>query len=183
MNKFYKLAGVAAFTVVALGVSVSGYAADTIQFTGRVVGESCALDTAITTGAGTVALGDVPISVVTTAGGKSPDTPFTVALTGCPANDAQISLTLAGTPNTNDTQLLAVAGGTPATGVGIAVFDNTSGTPVQLDFSTTAQTAPLATDADGKVAFNFIANIMNDGSSAATAGDANATATLTVNYQ
>lgn len=183
-SSFNKLMAAGALSVFTFGLAMPVLAADQIQFTGRVVEESCTLDTTITTGAGTVALGDVPVDDVSESGGKSPDTPFTVALTGCPANDAQISLTLAGTPDTNNTALLAVTPGTGvATGVGIAVADNTSGTAVPLDFTAGAVTAPKSTDASGKVSFDFIANIMNSGAASVTAGDANSVATITVNYE
>lgn len=179
-----KLMGIGVITLFTFGAAMPVFAVDQIQFTGRVVEESCTLDTSATTGAGTVALGDVPLSDVNASGGKSPDTPFTVALSGCPANDAQISLTLSGTPDTNNTTLLAVTTGSDAaTGVGIAISDNTSGTAVPLDFTAGAETAAVPTDADGKVSFDFIANIMNSGAASVTAGDANSVATITVNYQ
>lgn len=167
------------------------YAADgTINFTGRVVDESCTVDTSSSTGNLTVPLGDVPISAVNVSGGKSPDTPFSIVLTGCPNNDTQISLSFSGPSNTNNSNLLAPQvgdGGTAASGVGIAIFDNTSGTAstTPIDVSTGAKSGVITTDVSGNATFNFIANIMNDGSDASLvkAGDANASADITINYQ
>jgi major type 1 subunit fimbrin (pilin) len=167
------------------------HAADgTINFTGRVVDESCIVDTSTSTGNLTVPLGDVPISVVNVSGGKSPDTPFSIVLTGCPDNDAQISLSFSGPSNTTNASLLAPQAGdsgTVASGVGIAIFDKTSGTAstTPIDVSTSAKSGVVTTDANGNATFNFIANIMNDGSDASNvkAGDANASADITINYQ
>ncbi|STS90661.1 putative fimbrial-like protein [Klebsiella variicola] len=81
----------------------SGYcdparAAGTLNFTGKIINESCQI--ANNGGDVNVDFGNVDMSALKSHEAKTAETPFTINLTGCPLAQ-NISISLEGTPDTN----------------------------------------------------------------------------------
>lgn len=172
--------------IVISGVASFAASADsnTVTFTGRVIDESCEVNTS---GSNLdVQLGDVPAANLLTLGNHSDDKEFKIVLEKCPPNENTMSISFTGTADTGDglSDMLQLSGGSPAANTAIEIFDQTSGTksssPMVIDGS--GKSAQAATDADGNVTFDFLADIVNNGVAKSEAGDANSSATISINY-
>lgn len=120
-----------------------------------------------------VPLGDVNRSVFTGVGTASPWHDFGLVSAGC-SNVNHVYMKFAGTPASGNNKLFAVTGG--ATGVGVDI--QTSGNQQAVPNGTAAITfSPLAAGAS----YGFKARYMQT-QAAITAGNANATATVSITY-
>ncbi|MCR3698019.1 MULTISPECIES: fimbrial protein [Citrobacter] len=127
--------------LLSLNANADGPEAGTIHFTGEIIEPSCELSDKTPN----VPLGTYPTSLFTQVGDESTLTPFSIQLDNCPlASDGlpQVQLTFQGTSAlTKSGELLDVSqittrpGETAATGVGIAISQDTdqSNTLLKLD--------------------------------------------------
>lgn len=81
-----------------LATVIPARAAGTLNFTGKIINESCQI--ANNGGDVNVDFGNVDMSALKSHEAKTAETPFTINLTGCPLAQ-NISISLEGTPDTN----------------------------------------------------------------------------------
>ena len=173
---------VGSLLALSLATVTTARAAGTLNFTGKIINESCQI--ANNGGDVNVDFGNVDMSAL-----KSAETPFTINLTGCPLAQ-NISISLEGTPDTNangtSAAVLALSDAADtAKGVGIEVFSSPDGSTegTQLTFDKQSKTAVSQADENGDIAFNFIADLKSDSSQDVTAGNINATANIDIVYE
>ncbi|WP_297118208.1 fimbrial protein [uncultured Enterobacter sp.] len=152
------------------------HAADgTVKFTGNIVADACAVDTASKDM--TVALGDVATTTFSAAGDKASPTKFTINLTDCPSTVKQVAVKFDGTSDSVNTNLLKLDSSMTATNVGIEIADS-NGTAIPLHTAS----SEYAVAADGTAALNFVGRYVSTAASVG-AGTANGTSQFTLNYQ
>ena len=177
-----------------LATVIPARAAGTLNFTGKIINESCQI--ANNGGDVNVDFGNVDMSALKSHEAKTAETPFTINLTGCPlAQNISISLEhrflkARGPPDTNangtSAAVLALSDAADtAKGVGIEVFSSPDGSTegTQLTFDKQSKTAGSQADENGDIAFNFIADLKSDSSLDVTAGNINATANIDIVYE
>lgn len=170
----------------------SAWASDgTIEFTGEITTSTCEFANGDTVN---VELGHYSNTQFKTVGDKSPTTPFTIPLRNCPTagwkhvdgiTNSNIQLWLeprSGTTGANN-DLVAVSGsGTPATGVGIRIDRASDG--AQMALNKLNDTPVYFTIAGEKTDINLQAYYVSTvKSSAITAGEANASVDVTIDYR
>lgn len=144
----------------------------TVIFNGEIVESTCALASGSKNQV--VSLGSVSANAFSAVGDTSMAKEFTINLTDCNLDNATAaSVTFSGDTATDNT--LNVTGG--ADGVGIQILQN--GTPLVLDGSTASVAQDLE---EGSNTMNFAARYISLDSDV-TAGQANATASFTLNYE
>lgn len=150
----------------------------TINFTGEIVQSACQVVAADQTK--TVVLGKYPTSAFPTVGSTSGAQAFSIALEKCDAGD--YSLRFDGNTPAGFPDLLAVTGG--ATGVGIEILDNNSAiVPITQDVAAPASVTVAANDGEaGSATFHLRARYKSY-QETVTPGQANATATFTIQYK
>lgn len=115
---------VGSLLALSLATVTTARAAGTLNFTGKIINESCQI--ANNGGDVNVDFGNVDMSALKSHEAKTAETPFTINLTGCPLAQ-NISISLEGTPDTNangtSAAVLALSDAADtAKGVGIEVF-------------------------------------------------------------
>ncbi|CAI0957502.1 fimbrial protein [Serratia quinivorans] len=170
MNK--TLIALALFTGV---ISVANAADGTINFEGSVLETACTATAAVST----VKMGAISKVALGSVGATSLGKPVTVTLSSCPAAATKATITFAGTPDANNSQLFKVVAGagTAATGIGLALYDADGVTLI----SPNAVSAEKNLSTSTSTVYNFTAKYMAT-KTAVTGGDANASASFTVNY-
>ncbi|HBW3468508.1 TPA: type 1 fimbrial protein [Klebsiella pneumoniae] len=178
---------VGSLLALSLATVTTARAAGTLNFTGKIINESCQI--ANNGGDVNVDFGNVDMSALKSHEAKTAETPFTINLTGCPLAQ-NISISLEGTPDTNangtSAAVLALSDAADtAKGVGIEVFSSPDGSTegTQLTFDKQSKTAVSQADENGDIAFNFIADLKSDSSQDVTAGNINATANTDIVYE
>ncbi|VUS58299.1 fimbrial protein [Klebsiella spallanzanii] len=171
----------------------SAWASDgTIEFTGEITTNTCEFANGDTVN---VELGHYSNTQFKSVGDKSPTTQFTIPLTNCPTEawehldgttSASFQLWLetrsSGTTGA-DNDLVAVTGsGTPATGVGIRIDRASDGTQLALN---KLNDTPVYFDITGETTdVNLQAYYVSTAeASAITAGEANASVDVTIDYR
>lgn len=151
----------------------------TVHFTGEIVNAACAVSTQSANQ--TVELGQYRAASLATAGTKTNAIPFQIKLVDCATSvAATAAVAFSGKAVSSDPTLLAVSAtqnGTPAENVGIEISDSLS-KALKMDginFST------AKTLVDGSNILDFTARYVSTG--AASAGEANASATFVVKYE
>ncbi|MEQ0188782.1 fimbrial protein [Klebsiella sp. CN_Kp098] len=156
--------------------SGSAYAANVntnLIVTGTVTKASC--DVASTSKNLVVPLGDVSPADFTSSGSVLPAKSFTVQLQNC-SGESGVSVSFSGSQqDSSDNTLLALSGGTPATGLAVQLLNaNSVAVPVNApDVETLSGTSPTLTY---KLQYKSTSDIV-------TAGDANAVLYMTFSYQ
>lgn len=177
------MAALAAATII----SCNAAAADgTVNFTGSIGDASCKTNIGSLTGgnAGTVNLGNVPLSSFTGVGSTASDgagsTNVKIFLTECPAGTpTTATLKFDGAYYKGDNSYLALTEGTGvAQGVAI-LLSNPSGTPLKLGEPSEAVTLNVGTGSSTELNFKA-AYIQRE--TTIVAGTANSSATFTINY-
>lgn len=177
---------VGSLLALSLATVTTARAAGTLNFTGKIINESCQI--ANNGGDVNVDFGNVDMSALKSHEAKTAETPFTINLTGCHCAEHQYQLE--GTPDTNangtSAAVLALSDSADtAKGVGIEVFSSPDGSTegTQLTFDKQSKTAVSQADENGDIAFNFIADVKSDSSQDVTAGNINATANIDIVYE
>lgn len=136
---------VGSLLALSLATVTTARAAGTLNFTGKIINESCQI--ANNGGDVNVDFGNVDMSALKSHEAKTAETPFTINLTGCPLAQ-NISISLEGTPDTNangtSAAVLALSDAADtAKGVGIEVFSSPDGSTegTQLTFDKQSKTA------------------------------------------
>lgn len=177
---------VGSLLALSLATVTTARAAGTLNFTGKIINESCQI--ANNGGDVNVDFGNVDMSALKSHEAKTAETPFTINLTGCPlAQNISISPKVPDT-NANGTSAAVLAlsdAADTAKGVGIEVFSSPDGSTegTQLTFDKQSKTAVSQADENGDIAFNFIADLKSDSSQDVTAGNINATANIDIVYE
>ena len=174
MKKIQLLAiGTGLFTLSALN-NANAENAGTINFTGTIIASACSLN------GGTpleVPLGIHSVAAFTGINSKTVPRDIVLNLTGCPVSTATITFlgdSQAGAP----TLLRLTPGGTPATNIAIALFEN-DGTTV-LPINVASPTSHTLTA--GANTITYKAAYQQYVTTAPTAGSAPGTATLDIQY-
>ena len=171
----------------------SAWASDgTIEFTGEITTNTCEFANGDTVN---VELGHYSNTQFKNVGDKSPTTQFTIPLTNCPTEawkhvdgttSASFQLwleTRSSCTTGTDNDLVAVTGsGTPATGVGIRIDRASDGTQLALN---KLNDTPVYFDITGETTdVNLQAYYVSTAeASAITAGEANASVDVTIDYR
>ncbi|MFM0339155.1 fimbrial protein [Paraburkholderia fungorum] len=159
-------------------LGVSGYASaydGAVNFQGQIISASCAVDAASTNQ--TVQLGNISKSSFTGANSTSATKTFSIQLNGCDNTTyKKADVRFDGVGDTNNNNVLKLASGSVATGVGIQLL-NADQTPLAVG-SESAQTT-LAT---GTNQLSFGARYIQTGATVG-AGTANGQAQFSVIYQ
>lgn len=173
-NKLLAVAIPAIFMTASAFAEIEGETS-TIQFTGNITQATCSLDGE--SKGQSVQMGEVASNTFGGAGGVSNTKDFSIKLTGCDLDVAtQASITFTGDTVNNDTTTLATSA-LDTTNVGIQILQN--GVPLALDGSAASSAEELnADETDLKFAARYVA-LADD----VSAGEANATASFTVNYE
>ncbi len=126
----------------------------------------------------TVPMGDVAVSVFTGAGTTSQEKPFSITLEGCDTatNPGSVSIVFSGNAVSGKDDTLATSA-VATTNVGLQILQ--AGAPLVIDGST-ASAGQTMVDGSNELAFAARYIALDDD---VAAGDANASANFTVNYQ
>ncbi|MFP1763831.1 type 1 fimbrial major subunit FimA [Lonsdalea quercina] len=153
----------------------------TIHFTGKLTSAPCAVST--DSSDQTVNLGEYTTHHFNASGIKGTEKPFQIKLEDCDTSTyTTAAVAFSGRQDADNANLLAVDSGlsgdqsTTATGVGIQILDSASQV-VKPDGNTFSTAKTLN---DGENVLNFAAQYVS--TAAATAGEANADATFTMQY-
>ncbi|KQQ60795.1 hypothetical protein ASF66_13740 [Pseudomonas sp. Leaf129] len=151
----------------------------TINFTGTILDAACTVDPGSANQ--TVPLGNVNKSAFVTAGDRASSAPFVITVNACNPAITRVAVRFDGPTAPGNPQLLALsAGGTPATGVGIGIYEAVTDTLVPPGTKSVGIAAPAAGSAAN---LEFTARYVSTVETAAiTAGPANGTATFTLDY-
>ncbi|MEM6052091.1 fimbrial protein [Erwinia sp. P7711] len=169
-------------TLIALSLVLSpvmfAQAADgTINFSGNITDAACTVDA--DSASQTVNLGTVSAKAFSAAGSTAAPTKFNITLSSCPATVTSASVKFDGLVNTTNTDLLALNTDSTAAGVGIAIYEADSSTPVPL---LTASSSQVIDSTDGATnTLSFVAKYMATAATV-TAGTANASTDFTIVY-
>ncbi|EGT3580917.1 type 1 fimbrial protein [Klebsiella oxytoca] len=171
----------------------SAWASDgTIEFTGEITTSTCEFANGDTVN---VELGHYSNTQFKTVGDKSPTTPFTIPLTNCPteawkhvdgSESKSFQLWLetrnGGTTGANNDLVAVTGSATPATGVGIRIDRASDGAQLALN---KLNDTPVTFDSTGEQTdVNLQAYYVSTvESSAITAGEANASVDVTIDYR
>lgn len=163
--------------LAASAFSSLAHAADgTINFTGKIIDTACTITPA--TANQTVALGSVNKTDFTGAGSTAAPTRFSIVLTSCPASVTTATVKFDGPTDTNNSNVLAITGGTgAASGVGVGIYEQNATTLIPVTTASASKT--LSTTADNT--FNFVAKYIQTAATVGT-GDANAVSDFTIAY-
>lgn len=162
------------------GMSFTASAADgTINFTGSILDSACTVNT--TSASQTVNLGMVNRTAFAAAGDVAAATRFDIVLENCPDTVTSASVTFDGVAHTENGNILALASGQTAQGVGVALFEADGVTAIPLSTKSASMTLDNATEANSNV-MTFIAKYQATQESV-VAGTANATSDFTIIYQ
>lgn len=125
------------FLFSAMFISVSAFSASTVTFQGEVTAQTCSISINSTTNA-VVLMPTIPLSALytannssTTVGNSAGLTPFTISVTGCTSSTSAITMYpefLGTSVDTTTSALGNTASTNAATGVGIALYSDTTGT-------------------------------------------------------
>lgn len=149
----------------------------TIQFTGEIQNDTCALDSNSSSRL------DVDMGKITTNTFNntltSTDRPFSITLTGCDSNTFQsLYVIFNGDIRNGQDDVVNVTGPSPADNVGLQILQD--GTPVKLDGSAGTDAHTIT---DGQNSLNFTARYKADSLGGVSGGDANALVNFTMMYQ
>lgn len=162
------------------GMSFTASAADgTINFTGTILDSACTVNTA--SASQTVNLGMVQRTAFAAAGDVAAATRFDIVLENCPDTVTSASVTFDGVANTANGNILALASGQTAEGVGVALFEADGVTAIPLGTKSASMTLDNAAEENSNV-MTFIAKYQATQESV-VAGTANATSDFTIIYQ
>lgn len=178
----------AALATTTLLTASATFAADgTLSFTGDIKDTTCVVDfggasgTALTIPMGTFAKSAFSGGAGTTANASK----FSVKLKTCPVAYTKATVEFDGTPDSNDSKVLALTAGTgadaPASGVGVQIIDK-DGTVLPLKTASASYALVSGTTAsDNTNSLDFTARYVATAATV-TSGKANATANFTVKY-
>ncbi|OXI76328.1 hypothetical protein CFB44_07785 [Burkholderia sp. AU31280] len=155
--------------------STSAFAADgTVNFHGKIVATTCKIDNSNIQ----VPLGAIGIDQLAEAGRESRRVPFQIALSECNEQLSGVRAQFEGLSHGEDATLLAVGTGSKddAKGVGIQLMHEDG---KQIGINTESDTLQLT---PGSNVLNFAANYVST-SDQTEAGEANGTASFTLNYR
>lgn len=182
-------------SVLSLGIitalSVPAIAGDsgTVNFSGRIVADTCVIDVDGTgTTSSTVTFADTYPSDYSGDGSVGTSKPFKIEVSGCDPLVAKLNLKFSGTTSDSAAKRLQndLSGDGNATNVGITV-SNENGTKgdVLFDGSLPVNGTDVDNDAAGTAAsvFNYTAKVIQVGDTAPTAGRYSASATFEVVYR
>jgi type 1 fimbria pilin len=169
-----------ALAIPALFVASSALAVEgessTVNFTGSIVETSCSLNTG--SKGQTVPLGDVATTAFTGTGTSSQEKPFSITLDGCKATETPSTVTVTFSGNTVSGKADALTtSAADTTNVGVQILQ--AGEPLTLDGSATSTAQELV---EGSNNLQFTARYVALADTV-SAGEANATANFTLNYQ
>jgi major type 1 subunit fimbrin (pilin) len=147
----------------------------TINFEGSVLETACTATAAVST----VNMGAISKVALGSVGATSLAKPVSITLSSCPAAATKATITFAGTPDADNSQLFKIVAGsgTAATGLGLALYDADGTTLIAPNAISAEKTLNDKTD----TVYNFTAKYMAT-KAAITGGDANASTSFTVNY-
>ncbi|MGD9427233.1 fimbrial protein [Pantoea sp. NSTU24] len=171
-------------------MSSSAFAASTVTFQGEVTAQTCSISINSTTNA-TVLLPTIPLSALytasttTTAVGNSAGlTPFTISVTGCTSSGTALTMYPEFLGTSVDTTTFALgntAGTNAATGVGIALYSDDTGTS-QINLNGVTRGAALTLPANATSASTTYSAKYMATSATTTAGKVTGVAQYTLNY-
>lgn len=167
------LALVMAGSTINAAQAVSG----TVNVTGNILSNSCQI--AVGDRNKTVNLGPTSIKQFQNGSIYGPRMSFLIHLSGCGPTASGVSVTFYGTPDSADSTLLALDGGTGvATGVGVELQQGVGHTVLPIN---TAGAVVLLTPGADSVTLPFSARYKANGTAVAS-GQANASATFVLTY-
>lgn len=153
----------------------AAYAADgQINFTGEIIAAACTVDPADATQ--TVPLGKMASTAFSASGTTAGVAPFKISLTACDNSISDVSVRFDGSADADNPQLLEVNGG--AGGLGIALYEEDGSTLIPINSNSKVKSIASGS----AIQLNFIAKYMATANTV-TAGNANASAQFTVDYQ
>ncbi|MBO1014694.1 type 1 fimbrial protein [Achromobacter sp. SD115] len=170
----------AALAIAGLATFASAHAADgTIEFTGNITANTCAINGGNGGENFTVALPTVSAKTLETAGATAGRTPFKIALTNC-TDDQPVSVHFEGGPTVSqETGRLTVdAGG--ANKVELGLLNNSFG-EIKAGAAIGQQNSQTVTLAGGKADLDYFVEYHSLGG--ATAGAANSRVQYSISYQ
>lgn len=148
-----------------------------VNFTGEIIDSACEVVNNLSNPVN-VQLGKVSKTAFTGAGSTASDTRFDIQLQNCPETVTAASITFGGTPDQDNSNVLALTPDTGvATGVGIQLLDS-SKQPLNLYTASAAYPLQSGTAVNN---LEFVARYIQT-KSAVTAGLANSVSTFTVTY-
>lgn len=150
-------------------------ASGTINFTGNIIEQTCEVtpgDENQIVNLGDVAKSDLDGSVGKVSAAKR----FSIGLVNCPESMSMVAVRFAGTPHSEDANILALStGSTPATGVGVALYE-VNDTFIPLNSDSVKQNI-----VNNAAQLDFVAKYRST-SADVTAGSANAVTNFTLVY-
>ncbi|MCS2172979.1 fimbrial protein [Scandinavium sp. TWS1a] len=168
--------GLTALSLLALWAASPGAHAGTINITGSIDGNTCAVSADST--ALLVKFGSVSSQLFTHSGDGGRYEPFTISLEKCGGSASNVTVTFTGNADSSNPELLALtADADAAKGVAIAIYDNNKTLiPLGQPGGSTELTPDQAT-----VTMTFYARYLANGDTVST-GPANSSATFMLNY-
>lgn len=142
-----------------------------IELTGNIIDTSCIISGSSEK---TVELGKWATKQLPTAGSTTQAMAFTLQLTSCPSGSAAVIFS--GTPDSTNTELLALNGSSTAQNVAIEIRDKD-----RLRLPLQQQSQDVSIDSNGDATLLFYANYIATGGNI-TAGSANADVTFSITY-
>jgi len=181
MNTFFKMAVIAG--LMASAGSAMAVDGGNIHLRAVVTADSCSVTN--DTRDQVVDMGTFATASFTGAGSESGRTPFHIKLQDCPASTTSVGFTLedgtVGQADASNPDLIALDTTSEAAGVGVSVYDATSGGTVIKPGA--AATATYAVDATAHTAdIALSASLKQDSATAVTAGDFTAVTGFSVVY-
>lgn len=175
MKKIMVMAALAASS--ALTATTVFAAAGTVNFAGNILDSACDVD--IASQNQVVVLGDYYKTEFTATGARTPATKFNIVLKNCPVTVTNAKVRFDGTPDTSNSNLLAIDSSVAGAATGIAINLMTADKADLPLHGTNAYTYMLSSTADNTL--DFYAQYI---STAATvvAGPANSVANFSVVY-
>ena len=168
---------IASFGIAALASQAARAVDGTINFTGKVVANSCAFSVNGGSNTNTVVLPVVFTSSLTTAGSVAGTTAFTIAASGCDPNLTSVQAYFSGANVDATTGNLKNTG--TATNVQVQLLNGTTVMPLNAA-SATAQNSPVGTLSSGATTMNYKVQYYATG--AVGAGLVNTSVAYTINY-
>lgn len=164
------------------------FAATNVTFQGEVTAQTCTVNINSGTNAvvmmPTIALSELQTSGTTTVGNSAGLTNFTIAVTGCASSTSASTLYPEFLGNSVDTTTYALgntASSNAATGIGVALYSDSTGTS-QINLNGVTKGVALTLPANStSVSTNYSAKYMAT-SATTTAGKVTAVAQYTLNY-
>lgn len=167
-------------TIAVLGFSLSMKLAQaddgTIDFKGSIIGATCTVTPASKTQ--TVTLGKIATTSLTAVGDTAGASPFSIVLSACQTGATSASIQFGGAKDDINRNILKLSGASPATGVGVAIYEDNNSTIIPIGNNSAAKPVTSGT---GSTTYYYVAKYMKTATTV-TPGPANAEAVFTVVY-